>query len=216
MSDRDPHPVAWLRALALSLERLAAQGVASGAVRGATEELRAGVPEEVDAQVRTLLPLVFRVLEHLVEEAAHPGTSPLGAWSRSAAAGAMQGAVEELRRLVPEMRPMNQELYRRARQWLERSEEEAAARASAIREPGDRMRIAMAGAVAGATEQLKSTLPALAEPAADLASAIGRGAIRGVAEEVRLQARRAARSPVLRAMLAGGAALAIVAASRRR
>jgi hypothetical protein len=217
MSDRDPHPVAWLRELALSLERLAAQGVASGAVRGAAEELKAGVPE-AEAQVRTLIPLVFRLLERLAEEGARPGASPIGAWSRSAAVGATQGAVEEFRRLVPEMRPMNQELFRRARLWLERTEEEAAARVRAIRDPGDLARVAAAGAIQGATEQLRSTLPALAEPASDVAAAIGRGVVRGAAEEVSLQARRAARSPVLRAVLAGGAALAIVAVSvaRRR
>jgi hypothetical protein len=78
--------------------------------------------------------------------------------------------------------------------------------------------VAAAGAIQGATEQLRSTLPALAEPASDVAAAVGRGVVRGATEEVSLQARRAARSPVLRAVLAGGAALAIVAVSvaRRR
>jgi hypothetical protein len=212
--------VDWLRGVALSLERLAAQGVASGAVRGATEELRAGVPEELDEQVRGMIADALVVIGRMADEAARSKSSPLAAWSRSVGEGAVRGALEELRRLVPEMRPMNQELFTRVRQWLDRSESEAAARAHAIRSPGELARVAAAGAIAGVTDQLGVALPALAEPAAEFASRVGRGAVRGAAEELGRQARVAARAPVVRAVLAWsavcGAAIVVLRAVRRR
>jgi hypothetical protein len=220
MADRGNHPVNWLRGIALSLERLAAQGVASGAVRGATEELRAGMSEELDAQARALVADALLALSRLAEEAARSQASPLAAWSRAVGEGAVRGAVEEMRRLVPEMRPMNQELFARVRLWLDRSESEAAARTRAIQSPGDLADVAAAGAIAGAARQLSAALPALAEPAADFAARVGRGAVRGFAEELGHQARAAARIPAVRAVAAWcaawGAALVVVRAVRRR
>jgi hypothetical protein len=220
MPDRGTHPVDWLRGLALSLERLAAQGVASGAVRGATEELRAGFPGELDAQARALVSDAIVVLGRLADEAARSNSSPLAAWSRAVGEGAVRGTVEELRRLVPEMRPMNQELFARVKLWLDRSESEAAARAHAIRSPGDVARVAAAGAVAGVTDQLSAALPALADPAAEFASRVGRGVVRGAAEELGRQARAAARAPAVRVVAAWvaawGTALVVLRAVRRR
>jgi hypothetical protein len=220
MAERGTHPVDWLRGLALSLERLAAQGVASGAVRGATEELRAGVPDDLDLQLRALIQDALTVVGRLVGEAAKAKTSPLESWSRTAAEGAVRGALEETRRLVPEMRPMNEELFARVRLWLDRSEAEAAAREHAIRSPGELARVAAAGAVAGATDQLGVAFPALADPAAEFASRVGRGVVRGAAEELGRQARAAARAPVVRAVMvwgaAWGAALLMLRAVSRR
>ncbi len=216
MPGRGTHPVDWLRGLALSLERLAAQGVASGAVRGATEELRAGVPEDLDVLVRALLQDALVVLGRLADEAARSKSSPLSAWSRTVAEGAVRGAVEEARRLVPDLQPTTQELIGRVRLWLDRSQAEAAARAQAIRAPGDRARIAAAGAIAGATDQMIAAFPVLAEPAAEFASRVGSGAVRGAAEELGRHARNAARSPVVRGVVAGGAALLLLLAVRRR
>jgi hypothetical protein len=217
MADRGAHPFEWLRGLALSLERLAAQGVASGAVRGAADELKAGVPDDLDAQVRTLLQQGLTVLERLVDEAARSRGSPLGTWSRTTAEGAVRGAVEELRRLVPEMQPTTQELLVRVKQFLERSAAESEERAQVIHAPGDRVRIAAAGAVAGATEQLGVALPQLGAPAAEFAARVGRGFVRGGTEEVGRQIRLAGRSPLVRAVLAGSAIVAAaVLAVRRR
>jgi hypothetical protein len=218
MTDRGGHPVEWLRGIALALERLAVQGVASGAVRGAADELRAGLPDELDARVRALLADGLTALERLAAEAAGPQDvgSRLGAWSRAAAEGAMRGAVEELRRLTPELRPTTQEVLTRVKLWLDRSAAEAAIRARVIREPGDQMRIAAQGAVAGATEQLSVALPQLAEPAAELAARVGRGFVRGTAEELGRQLRLAGRSPLVRAVAAGGAIVAVLLAARRR
>lgn len=216
MSNRGAHPVEWLRDLALSLERLAAQGVASGAVRGAADELRAGFPDDLDAQVRALLQDGLTVLGRLAGEAARSRTSPLGTWSRATAEGAVRGAVEEFRRLVPDMQPTTKELLGRVKLWLDRSASEAAARAQEIRAPGDRARIATAGAIAGATERLGVALPLLAEPAAEFASRLGRGFVRGAAEEVGRQIQLAARTPLVRAVAAGGAVVAVLLAVRRR
>jgi hypothetical protein len=216
MADRSAHPFEWLRGLALSLERLAAQGVASGAVRGAADELRAGVPDDLDAQVRALLQEGLTVLERLVGEAARSKGSPLGTWSRTTAEGAVRGAVEEVRRLVPDLQPTTQEIFARVNLWLDRSASEAAARAQEIRVPGDRMRIAAAGAVAGATEQLGVALPQLGAPAAEFAARVGRGFVRGAADELGRQLQVAGRSPLVRAVLAGGAIVAALLAVRRR
>jgi hypothetical protein len=216
MADRGAKPIEWLRDFALSLERLAAEGVASGAVRGATGELRAGLPENLDVQVRMLLSRALVVLERLATEAAGSQASPLDTWSRSTAEGAVRGAVEEFRRLVPEMRPTTQQLLERLKLWLERSASESAERAEVVRAPGDRARIAAAGAVAGATEQLSVTLPLLAGGVAELASQLGRGLVRGAAEEVGRQLQRAGRNPFVLAVAGGGAIVAVFLAVRRR
>jgi hypothetical protein len=212
MGEGGSNPVEWLRGLALSLERLAVQGVASGAVRGAADELRAGVPADLDAQVRAVLLDGLTVLERLVSEAARSKSSPFETWSRTTAEAATRGVVEEFRRLVPELQPTTQELLARLRLWLDRSAAEAAARAQAIRAPGDRMRIAAAGAISGATEQLFVALPQLAEPAADFAAQVGRGFVRGTTEEVGRQVRLAARTPLVRAVVAGAAIFAVLLA----
>ena len=216
MGDRGVRPVEWLQGLALSVERLAARGVASGALRGAADELKAGLPDDLDAQVRTLLRDGLLVLERLVSEAAASQTSPVGAWSQAAAESAVRGAVEEFRRLVPEMRPTTQELFQRLKSWLDRSAAESAERAQVIRAPGEQMRIAAEGVVAGAAKELSTALPLLAEPAADFASRVGRGFVRGAAEEVTHQIKLAGRSSVIRALIVGGAIVALFLAGRRR
>jgi len=188
-------------------------------VRGATEEIRAGVPGDLDVQLRALVQDALKVVERLAEEAARSKASPLAAWSRSVGEGTVQGAIEEFRRLVPYAQPMNAELFAHVKAWLDRSQTESAARTQAIHSPGDIARTAAQGAVAGVTDQLSTALPALATPAAEFASRVGRGVVRGAAEELGHQARElgrrtrvAARSPVGRAVLASGAALAALAA----
>jgi hypothetical protein len=211
MPRRGTHPVGWLRGIALSLERLAVQGIAGGAVRGASEELRAEVPKDVDAQIRTVLQDLLTLLERVVGGAARSRVPPLATWSRSAAKGAMRGAVEEARRLLPELQPTTQELLTRVKLWLDRSEAEAAARTSAIRSPGELAQVTAAGAVAGMAAQLGDALPALAGPAADLAEQVGRGALRGAAEELGRQARAVTRNSAVR-VVAGGMAVAVAGA----
>jgi hypothetical protein len=114
------------------------------------------------------------------------------------------------------MQPTTQELLRRLQLWLDRSEAEATARAHAIQTPGDRARIAAAGAVAGASAQLTASLPTLGEPAAELAGQIGRSVVRGAAEEVGRQVRLASRSSAVRACAAGVAVLLVLRVGMRR
>jgi hypothetical protein len=216
MPDRGLNPVEWLRGVALSLERLAAQGVASGAVRGATEELRAGLPDDLDTEVRTVAEDVLTVLARLSAEAARARTSPLETWSTRAAAGAVRGAVEELRRLVPDMQATNQELIARLKLWLDRTSSEASARAQELHAPGEATRTAAAGAIRGATEQLTAALPVLAVPAAEFASKFGHALVQGTAEELGRQLRLASRRPLVRAAGAVAVVLAVLVAVRRR
>ena len=199
VSDRGARPVEWLRGAALALERLAAQGMASGAVRGAADEVRAELPDDLERRVRTILEDGLTVLERLTAEGVGSTTagpqasppSPLGTWYSLAAEGAVRGAIEEFRRLVPEMRPTSLELFGRLQHWLERSAADSAARMQWLRDPGDLSRIAVAAAVASAAEQLGVALPKLAAPAEELASRAGRGFVRGTAEEVGRQLRSA-------------------------
>lgn len=211
------HPIDWLRGVALSLERLAAEGVASGAVRGAADELRPGLPADLEDRLRALAGNLLTAFERLAREAAASPAPPLEAWSRTIAEGAARGTVTEFRRLVPDLQPMTQELLQRVKLWLDRSASEAAARAAEIRAPGDRARIAAAGAIAGAAEQLGLAMPVLAAPAAELASEVGRGFVRGTAEELGRQVRRLGRSRAAPAAILGGCAvLAFLLGGRRR
>jgi hypothetical protein len=209
------HPLEWLRGFALSVERLAAQGVASGALRGAADELRAGLPDDVSARVRTLLESGLTTLEHAVAAAAETSSTP-GSWSQATAEAVVRGTVEEFRRLIPELRPTTREVLERVKTWLERSASEAAARAQEIRAPGDRARIAAAGAISGALEKLSEELPRLAQPAADLAEQVGRALVRGSADELSQRMQRVGRSPLFRMAIAGGAVLVVLFAARRR
>jgi hypothetical protein len=216
MSDNGARPVEWFRRVALSVERLAAAGVAGGAVRGATDELRAGLQGELETRVRALLEGVLSLAQRIVEEADGNAPGPLGNWSRSAAGGAASGVVQEVRRLVPYLQTTNEELVARLQVWLDRTAAESTARAQEIRAPGDRARVAAAGAIAGATDQLVVALPLLANPAAELAAQVGRGLVRGTAEETARQLRRAGRSRFVLGAAAGAAALAVLVATRRR
>jgi hypothetical protein len=216
MSRRAAHPVGWLQEFALSIERLAARAVASGAVRGAADELRAGLPDDLDAQARALLRGGLVVLERFARESSRRWVGPLEACSRAAAVGAVRGAVEEARRLKPEMEPATEELLNYLKVWLDRAASEAAERTHLIHAPGDRLRIAAASVIAGAMQQLSAALPSLDAPAAEFASYVGRGFVRGTAEELGRQLQIVRRNPFARALLAGGAIAVVVLAVRRR
>jgi hypothetical protein len=180
-------PVELLRQLTLSVERLAAQGLASGAVRGATEELRAGLPA-LDGQLQAVFEDVLTLLERMAHEAAARPARPPEEWSRLVAEGAVRGAVEELRRSVPGAEVFSQELVARLNHLLERSAGVAASRERELRKPGTRARLAAAGAVQGALGQLHDSMPRLALVATELSSQVGRGFVEGVgakAEEKR-------------------------------
>jgi hypothetical protein len=172
-------PVELLRQLTLSVERLAAQGIASGAVRGATEELRAGLPE-LDGQLQAVFKEVLTLLERMAHEAAARPARPPEEWSRLVAEGAVRGAVEELRRSMPGADAFSHEVVERLNQLLERSTRVATSWEKKLRTPGARARIAAAGAVRGALGQLHDSMPQLAPVAAELSSRVGRGLVEGL------------------------------------
>jgi hypothetical protein len=62
---------------------------------------------------------------------------------------------------------------------LEGSAHEHEERAQGLRLFGDRARLAAAGSVGGAMEQLGANLPQLEVPARDIASGVGSGIVRG-------------------------------------
>lgn len=172
-------PVELLRQLTLSAGRLATEGIASGAVRGATEELRAGLPE-LDGQLQDLLRDVLAILGRMAHEAAERPAGQPGARARVIAEEVVRGALGEFRRSTPGWSALSQELLERVNQWLERSAEVAASRQLEIRRPGDRARMMATGAVEGALEQLHVSMPQLAPEVAGLASQVGRGFVEGV------------------------------------
>jgi hypothetical protein len=176
-------PVELLRQLTLSIERLAAQGIASGAVRGATEELRAGLPE-LDGQVQAVFQDVLALLERMAHEAAERPSRPSEEWSSLIAQGAVRGAVEQLRRSLPGLNVFSSEVMARLNVLLEQSARVAANREAEIRTPGTRARLAAAGAVQGALGQLHDSMPQLAPVAAEFSSQVGRGLVEGLGAKV--------------------------------
>ena len=206
----------WLRSFALALERLAAEGIAGGAVRGAADELRAGLRDGLDDHGRALLAEGLSVVERFVRETSTSPTPAVETWTEAAARGATRGLIEEFRRLIPEMRPMTQELFTQVRHWLDGTAAEAAAHASEVYTLSDRARVAAAGAIAGAAEQLHAVLPALAGPAGEFAAKVGGGFVRGAADETRRRVKLAGRDPRLRLAALGGAFVAVLLVLRRR
>jgi hypothetical protein len=172
-------PVELLRQLTLSVERLAAQGLASGAVRGATEELRAGLPA-LDGQLQAVFEDVLSLLERMAHEAAVRPARPPEEWSRLVAEGAVRGALEELRRSMPGVEVFTREAVEHLNQLLEDSTRIASGREKELRQPGARARLVAAGAVKGALRQLHDALPQLAPVVAALSSQVGRGFIEGL------------------------------------
>ncbi|PTL82575.1 hypothetical protein [Vitiosangium sp. GDMCC 1.1324] len=172
-------PVELLRQLTLSVERLAAQGIASGAVRGATEELRAGHPE-LDGQLQAVFKEVLTLLERMAHEAAGRPFRPPEEWSRLVAESAVRGAVEELRRLMPGVDVLSREVVVRLNQLLERSIRVEANRETELHTVEMRARLTAAGAVRGVLGQVHDSMQELVPVAAELSSQVGAGFIEGL------------------------------------
>lgn len=172
-------PRAGLRELALALERLVAEGLASGVVRGAAQELdRDSASPELQRLMGDLLSLV-RGLEQ--GASAHPPFPP-GAWTEQAAQGAVRGGVAELKRSLPRVNEATREVLDALNHLLQRASDEAELRAEDQRAPGSRMRAVAAGALEGAVEQFESSMPRLEPLATRLASLVGRGLVVGLTE----------------------------------
>lgn len=135
-----------LRELVLSVERLMAEGVASGMVRGA-----AGEVEPLEG----------------IEDA-------LEAWPERVAAATVRGVVAELKASMPLVDQTLHELLLRIEVALERLAEQSAEKTSSEREPGSRARALARGAMRGALEQVEEAQPRIETLASRVALTTGR------------------------------------------
>jgi hypothetical protein len=184
-------PVEGLRNLALALERLAAREAASGAVRGAADGLRKELPK-LDGQVRALLTDALTLLGRLVQEAAERERLAPGDAAHTLATAATRGALEVLER---EWRDGGLPLHgfvERFNSLLDEVVEFAHSRTDEIRSPVDRAQALSRGMVTAAVEQLRESLPALAEDArklaprgVEVARKVGRGLVEGASSRLR-------------------------------
>jgi len=179
-------PVELMRRLTLSLERIAAHGLTSGAIQGASEGLQAELPG-LDGQLRELIQDVVALLAREVEEASE---RPPGTWSRSLAENAVKGVVAELRRSMPGADALSHELLERVNAWLDRSSRVAEQRQRELRQPGARARTLATGAVRGAVLELEHEMPVLAPIASEVASQAGRGLVEGLGTALEARAER--------------------------
>ncbi|NTX39427.1 hypothetical protein HUA78_33825 [Myxococcus sp. CA033] len=169
-------PVELMRRLTLSLERIAAHGLTSGAIQGASEGLQAELPG-LDGQLRQLIQDAVALLAREVEVAAE---RPRGSWSRSLVESAVQGVVAELRRSMPGADALSHDLLERVNGWLDHSAKAADQRQRELRQPGARARTLATGAVRGAVLELEHEMPVLAPIASEVASQAGRGLVEGL------------------------------------
>ncbi|NTX53237.1 hypothetical protein [Myxococcus sp. CA039A] len=165
-----------MRRLTLSLERIAAHGLTSGAIQGASEGLQAELPG-LDGQLRQLIQDAVALLAREVEVAAE---RPRGSWSRSLVESAVQGVVAELRRSMPGADALSHDLLERVNGWLDHSAKAADQRQRELRQPGARARTLATGAVRGAVLELEHEMPVLAPIASEVASQAGRGLVEGL------------------------------------
>ncbi|MBZ4413681.1 hypothetical protein K8640_36195 [Myxococcus sp. XM-1-1-1] len=179
-------PVERVRRLALSLERLAAHGLASGAVSGATEGLQEELPA-LDGTLKELIQDTVLLLARTVHEANEHAP---GAWTHTLAESAVRSAVEELRRSMPGVDLMSRELVERMNGWLERTAETEALRRRELRKPGARARTMATGAVRGAVKELEHDMEMVAPMAAHLASRAGQGLIEGLSHALEARSER--------------------------
>ena len=179
-------PVQSLRALALTLERLAAREAVSGAVSGVAEGLRKEAPE-LDGQLRTLLQDLLTVLGRLAHEAAEREHLSPSDTAQAMAGAAMQGALDVLEREWQDGGMPLQAFVERLNRVLDGVMEFAFSRADEIRAPGDRAAEMTRGVMKAAVEQLNDSLPVFADEARKLipygeevAEKVGRGVVAGM------------------------------------
>lgn len=189
-SEKHGRPVEALRNLTLSLQRLLASGVASGAVHGAADGLREELPE-LDGQWRTIAHDVLTVLARLAHEAAEREGAAPGAAAHTLAAAAMEGALEVLEREWQEGGLPVHDFMVRLNLLFDHAVEYARSRTDEIHTPGQRARIIVGSMVTEATERLHEAVPALMEEARvlaplgeEVALKVGRGLVEGFASKL--------------------------------
>ena len=196
-----------LRRAALALEKRAAAGLASGAVQGAADELEALSDDELHA----LLSASVRALGRFASDAAE-GPGPLAEeLGLHAARGAVAGGVSELKRSLPRVEALIEDLIRLVQTAVRQRDEEAQSlrdKRQGRMKAGERAATAMVTGVVQGLQLQAPELQALSRSA--LHSVVG-----GLGEELRPSLKRVERGL---AWVAGALVLgaAIVAVSRRR
>ncbi|MBN8226048.1 hypothetical protein JYK02_00830 [Corallococcus macrosporus] len=184
-------PMEALRNLALSLQQLAASGIATGVVRGTADGIRKEVPE-LDGQLHTLLQDVLTVLGRLAHEAAlHEHGEPVEA-TQALAEAATEGALKALEREWNDGGLPLHGLMVRLNHLFDEVVSFAHSRTDEIRTPGERAQAMSRGVVKAATEQLHESLPVILKDAGclaplgeEVASKVGRGLVEGVEGKLR-------------------------------
>lgn len=192
-------PLAFLRHVATSLERAAVAEAASGAVRGVADELREQLPDG-DGELKALVEDFFTSARRLVHQTATPGA--LEAAAHDVAVASTRGALDELERQWREGGLPLHGLITRLNVMLDRITAYADERAHDLANPDERARRIAINAVDGATDQLRSALPELANDlrvftpsAVDLATKTSEAVLKALAEAA--QKHPAALAPLL-------------------
>ncbi|MBS2032256.1 MAG: hypothetical protein JST54_30430 [Deltaproteobacteria bacterium] len=196
-----------LRRAALALEKRAAAGLASGAVQGAADELEALSDDELHA----LLSASVRALGRFASDAAEGPGALAEELGRKAAQGAVAGGVSELKRSLPRVEALIEDLIRLIHSGVRQREEEAQSlrdRRQGRMQAGERAATAM---VTGVVRGLQLHAPEL--------QTLSRSAVHSVVTELGDELKpTAARLQRGLAWVAGAVVVgaAIVAVSRRR
>ena len=192
--DESSGPMASLRQLALSLERLVAHEAAKGVVRGAADGLRKEMPG-VDGQLRSIVQDALTVLGRLLHEAAeHEQVDPAEA-ARTMAASTMQGLIEVLEREWQDGGMPMHSLVQRLNVLLDEIIDFTHSRTDEIRTPRERAQAMTEAVVDAALTRVHESVPVFAEDlraagplGEEVASAVGRGLVTGLGSQLQKDA----------------------------
>ncbi|WNG17765.1 hypothetical protein [Cystobacter fuscus] len=192
--DQPSSPVATLRHLALSLERLVAHEAAKGVVGGAADGLRKELPG-LDAQLRTIVQDALTVLGRLLHEAAEHERVDPGATAQTMAASAMQGLLDVLEREWQDGGMPMHSLVERFNLLLDEIIDFTHSRTDEIRTPRERAQAMTEAVVDAALGRVHDAVPVFAEDlraagplGEEVASAVGRGLVTGLGTQLQKDA----------------------------
>ena len=192
--DTSLSPVASLRQVALSLERLVAHEAAKGMVGGAADGLRREMPE-IDGQLRSIVQDALTVLGRLLHEAAeHEQVDPSEA-ARNLAASTAQGLIEVLEREWQNGGMPLHSLVERLNVLLDEIIDFTHSRTDEIRTPRERAQAMTEAVVDAALGRMHDAVPVFAADfravgplGEEVASAVGRGLVTGLGSHLRTDA----------------------------
>jgi hypothetical protein len=192
--DESSGPVATLRQLALSLERLVAHEAAKGVVRGAADGLRKEMPG-IDGQLRSIVQDALTVLGRLLHEAAEQERVDPAATAQTVAASAMQGMIDVLEREWQDGGMPMHSLVQRLNILLDEVIDFTHSRTDEILTPAERAQAMTEAVVDAALGRVHDAVPVFAEDlraagplGEEVASAVGRGLVTGLGTQLRKDA----------------------------